>query len=139
MIENLSSILWGLSVVFNIILLLIGLPLCLLICCCCKKHRAALEQDVQMVAQNHGLIVKKKKNQKQIAYQNPKKQNVKVTEMNDEIDQPDYLPNECLPNDSDPNQDDDDEYEFVRIKKRNPNMIQKPQIQNVSNGFEMEE
>lgn len=92
-----------------------------------------------MVAQNHGLIVKKKKNQKQIAYQNPKKQNVKVTEMNDEIDQPDYLPNECLPNDSDPNQDDDDEYEFVRIKKRNPNMIQKPQIQNVSNGFEMEE
>lgn len=93
-----------------------------------------------MVAQNHGLIVKKKKNQKQIAYQNPKKQNVKVMEMNDEIDQPDYLPNECLPNDSDLNQnddDDDDEYEFVRIKKRNPN--QKPQIQNVSNGSEMEE
>ncbi len=92
-----------------------------------------------MVAQNHGLIVKKKTNQKQIAYQNPKKQNVKVMEMNDEIDQPDYLPNECLPTDSDINQDDDDEYEFVRIKKRNPNGIQKPQIQNVSNGSEMEE
>ena len=92
-----------------------------------------------MVAQNHGLIVKKKTNQKQIAYQNPKKQNVKVTEMNDETEQPDYLPNECLPDDSDPNQDDDYEYEFVRVKKRNPNVVLKPQIQSVSNGFEMEE
>ena len=55
MLEEMSSILWGLSLVFNIILLLIGLPLCLLICCCCKKHRDVLEQDVQAIAKNHNI------------------------------------------------------------------------------------
>lgn len=55
MIEEVSSIFWGLSLAINIILLLIGLPLCLLICCCCRKHQGALERDVASFIQNHNL------------------------------------------------------------------------------------
>lgn len=54
--EEISSILWGLSLAFNIILLLIGLPLCLLICCCCRKHQDVLEQDLRMLAKNHNIL-----------------------------------------------------------------------------------
>lgn len=56
MMEEISSILWGLSLAFNIILLLIGLPLCLLICCCCRKHQDVLEQDLRMLAKNHNIL-----------------------------------------------------------------------------------
>ena len=56
MIEEMSSILWGLSLAFNIILLLLGLPLCLLICCCCRKHQDALEKDLRMLARNHNIL-----------------------------------------------------------------------------------
>ena len=55
MIEEVSSIFWGLSLAINIILLLVGLPLCLLICCCCRKHQGALERDVASFIQNHNL------------------------------------------------------------------------------------
>lgn len=55
MIEEISSIFWGLSLAINIILLLVGLPLCLLICCCCRKHQGALEKDVASFIQNHNL------------------------------------------------------------------------------------
>lgn len=56
MIEEVSSILWGLSIAVNIILLLIGLPLCLLICCCCRKHQDTLEKDIRMIARNHNIL-----------------------------------------------------------------------------------
>lgn len=56
MIEEMSSILWGLSLAFNIILILLGLPLCLLICCCCRKHQDALEKDLRMIAKNHNIL-----------------------------------------------------------------------------------
>ena len=56
MIEEMSSILWGLSLAFNIILILLGLPLCLLICCCCRKHQDALEKDLRMLARNHNIL-----------------------------------------------------------------------------------
>ena len=51
-----SSIFWGLSLAFNIILLIIGLPLCLLICCCCRKHQGAIEKDIKTIARNHNLL-----------------------------------------------------------------------------------
>ena len=51
-----SSILWGLSLAANIILMLIGLPLCLLICCCCRKHQDAFEKDIRMLARNHNIL-----------------------------------------------------------------------------------
>lgn len=63
MINEVSSIFWGLSLAVNIILLLIGIPLCLLMCCCCKKHRAVIEKDIKDIAQNHRLL---KGNQKLI-------------------------------------------------------------------------
>ena len=56
MIEEMSSILWGLSLAFNIILMLVGLPLCLLICCCCRKHQDAFEKDIRMLAKNHNIL-----------------------------------------------------------------------------------
>lgn len=56
MIEEMSSILWGLSLAANIILMLIGLPLCLLICCCCRKHQDAFEKDIRMLAKNHNIL-----------------------------------------------------------------------------------
>lgn len=56
MIEEMSSIFWGLSLAFNIILLIIGLPLCLLICCCCRKHQGAIERDIKTIARNHNLL-----------------------------------------------------------------------------------
>lgn len=56
MIEEVSSILWGLSIAVNIILLLIGLPLCLLICCCCRKHQTSIEKDIQSIVANHNLL-----------------------------------------------------------------------------------
>ena len=56
MIEEMSSIFWGLSLAFNIILLIIGLPLCLLICCCCRKHHGAFEKDIKMIAKNHNIL-----------------------------------------------------------------------------------
>ena len=56
MIEEVSSILWGLSIAINIILLLIGLPLCLLICCCCRKHQSSIEKDIQSIVANHNLL-----------------------------------------------------------------------------------
>lgn len=56
MIEEVSSILWGLSIAVNIILLLIGLPLCLLICCCCRKHQSSIEKDIQSIVANHNLL-----------------------------------------------------------------------------------
>lgn len=55
MIEEVSSIFWGLSLAINIVLLLLGLPLCLLIFCCCRKHQGALERDVASFIQNHNL------------------------------------------------------------------------------------
>lgn len=63
MINEVSTIFWGFSLAVNIILLLIGIPLCLLMCCCCKKHRAAIEKDIKDIAQNHKLL---KGNQKLI-------------------------------------------------------------------------
>ena len=56
MIEEVSSILWGLSIAVNIILILVGLPLCLLICCCCRKHHDTLEKDIRMIARNHNIL-----------------------------------------------------------------------------------
>lgn len=56
MIDEISSIFWGLSLAFNIILLIIGLPLCLLICCCCRKHQGAIEKDIKMIAKNHNIL-----------------------------------------------------------------------------------
>ena len=56
MIDELSSIFWGLSLAFNIILLIIGLPLFLLICCCCRKHQSAIEKDIKMIAKNHNIL-----------------------------------------------------------------------------------
>ena len=82
MLEEMSSILWGLSLVFNIILLLIGLPLCLLICCCCKKHRDVLEQDVQAIAKNHNIkLLKGSEPQKK------RKKRVIVQEVSDDDDE----------------------------------------------------
>lgn len=66
MIEEVSSIFWGLSLAINIILLLVGLPLCLLICCCCRKHQSALERDVASFIHNHNLAGQA---QPQITYQ----------------------------------------------------------------------
>lgn len=63
MINEVSSIFWGLSLAVNIILLLVGIPLCLLICCCCRKHRDVIEKDIKDIAQNHRLL---KGNQKLI-------------------------------------------------------------------------
>lgn len=60
MIEDASSILWGLSLVLNIIIFLLGLPLCLLICCCCRKS-GTIQKDLTTLAKNHGVIVKKKR------------------------------------------------------------------------------
>ena len=60
MIEDVSSILWGLSLVLNIIIFLLGLPLCLLICCCCRKS-GTIQKDLTTLAKNHGVIVKKKR------------------------------------------------------------------------------
>ena len=56
MIDEVSSIFWGLSLAVNIILLLVGLPLCLLICCCCKKHQGAIERDIKDIARNHNIL-----------------------------------------------------------------------------------
>ena len=56
MIEEVSSILWGLSIAVNIILILVGLPLCLLICCCCRKHHDTFEKDIRMIARNHNIL-----------------------------------------------------------------------------------
>lgn len=56
MIEEVSSIFWAFSLVINIILLLIGIPLCLLICCCCKKHPDVLGKDIKTIAKNHKLL-----------------------------------------------------------------------------------
>lgn len=84
MLEEMSSILWGLSLVFNIILLLIGLPLCLLICCCCKKHRDVLEQDVQAIAKNHNIkLLKGSEPQKK------RRKKVIVQEVSDDDDEDD--------------------------------------------------
>lgn len=70
MIEEVSSIFWGLSLAINIILLLVGLPLCLLICCCCRKHQGALERDVASFIQNHNLGGQIQQNQPpQLTYQ----------------------------------------------------------------------
>ena len=76
MIEEVSSIFWGLSLAINIILLLIGLPLCLLICCCCRKHQNALEKDVVSFIQNHNLVGNQLQNppQPQLTYQNQSNQ-----------------------------------------------------------------
>lgn len=60
MIEDVSSILWGLSLVLNIIIFLLGLPLCLMICCCCRKS-GTIQKDLTTLAKNHGVIVKKKR------------------------------------------------------------------------------
>ena len=69
MIEEVSSILWGLSIAVNIILLLIGLPLCLLICCCCRKHQSSIEKDIQSIVANHNLLGNQPvQNQPQIQY-----------------------------------------------------------------------
>lgn len=56
MMEEMSSIFWGLSLAVNIILVLIGLPLCLLICCCCRKHQGTIEKDLKDIARNHNLL-----------------------------------------------------------------------------------
>jgi len=69
MIEEVSSIFWGLSLAINIILLIIGLPLCLLICCCCRKHQNALEKDVVSFIHNHNLAGNQLQNQPQLTYQ----------------------------------------------------------------------
>ena len=64
-----SNILWGLSLAFNIILLLVGLPLCLLICCCCKKHQNVIEKDLKSLARNHNIFQQDPYNQNQLVYQ----------------------------------------------------------------------
>lgn len=56
MIDEVSSIFWGLSLALNIILVIVGLPLCLLICCCCRKHQSAIEKDLKTIARNHNLL-----------------------------------------------------------------------------------
>lgn len=81
MIEEMSSIFWGLSLAFNIILLLFGLPLCLLICCCCKKHHGALEKDLRMLAKNHNILQNEELDeepQKQLAP--PQKRRIKMVQ-----------------------------------------------------------
>lgn len=56
MIEEVSSVLWGVLAVFGIILILIVVPLFLLICCCCRRHQEALKKDFNSIARNHDLI-----------------------------------------------------------------------------------
>lgn len=72
-----SSILWGLSLAFNIILILLGLPLCLLICCCCRKHQDALEKDLRMLARNHNIL-QEGGNTVEVPQTQPQKKRVKM-------------------------------------------------------------
>lgn len=78
MIEEMSSILWGLSLAFNIILLLLGLPLCLLICCCCRKHQDALEKDLRMLARNHNILQEGENTVEATPQTQPQKKRVKM-------------------------------------------------------------
>ena len=117
MIEEVSSILWGLSIAVNIILILVGLPLCLLICCCCRKHQDTLEKDIRMIARNHNILqdgreedvpyqkqyqqiqsqpVELVQQPTQIQQQHVQKRNVKVQEVNNfEIpEQPSFVMDE---------------------------------------------
>lgn len=53
--EEVSTFIWGLSIALNILIVLIGLPLCLLICCCCRKS-SAIKKDVASIMANHNLL-----------------------------------------------------------------------------------
>ena len=89
MIEEMSSILWGLSLAFNIILILVGLPLCLLICCCCRKHQGAFEKDLRIIARNHNILGEEHVSevQEQPLIQAPQKRRVKLVQ-NKPVQQP---------------------------------------------------
>ena len=91
MITEVSSILWGLSIAVNIILLLIGLPLCLLICCCCRKHQSSIEKDIQSIVANHNLLGNQPAQSQpaQIQYMSAQQpQNVQRMQQNHPVDQP---------------------------------------------------
>ena len=79
MIDEVSSIFWGLSLAFNIILLSVGLPLCLLICCCCRKHQGAIEKDLKTLARNHNLLQGAPEESQEETYQQPMPKRRKVT------------------------------------------------------------
>lgn len=92
MMEEMSTIFWGLSIAVNIILLLIGLPLCLLICCCCRKHKASIEKDIKDIARNHNILqqgeeveVYQKPGQKRLQY---RQQNTIQSEQHEPSEQP---------------------------------------------------
>ena len=89
MIDEVSSIFWGLSLAFNIILLIVGLPLCLLICCCCRKHQGAIEKDLKTLARNHNLLQSVPEEQQE-EYPQPviKKRKVTVKSLPDKPQQP---------------------------------------------------
>ena len=53
--EEVSTFIWGLSIALNILIVLIGLPLCLLICCCCRKS-STIKKDVASIMANHNLL-----------------------------------------------------------------------------------
>ena len=80
MMEEMSSILWGLSLAVNIILLLVGLPLCLLICCCCRKHQGAIEKDIKMIARNHNILQNEEIEDVPKALPAPQKRRVKLVQ-----------------------------------------------------------
>lgn len=92
MMEEMSSIFWGLSIAVNIILVLIGLPLCLLICCCCRKHKESIEKDIKDIARNHNILqqgeeeeVYQRQGQKRLQY---RQQNTIQPEQHEPSEQP---------------------------------------------------
>lgn len=83
MIDEISSIFWGLSLAFNIILVLVGLPLCLLICCCCRKHQGAIEKDLKTLARNHNLLQNAQEEEEVEEQPVPKRRKVTVKTISD--------------------------------------------------------
>lgn len=97
MIEEVSSIFWAFSLVINIIILLIGLPLCLLICCCCRKHPDALGKDIRTIAKNHKLLKLKDSEEEEDGEEveeKPKKKKKKQLPQKQHIEEPLQLPEE---------------------------------------------
>lgn len=74
-----SSIFWGLSIAVNIILVLIGLPLCLLICCCCRKHKESIEKDIKDIARNHNIL---QQGEEEEVYQKPGQKRLQYRQQN---------------------------------------------------------
>lgn len=74
---EISGLVWGVSIAFNIILLLTILPLCILMVCCCRRPQK-FKKDINTLARNHNFFEESEEDEQEDYVRMPRQRKIKA-------------------------------------------------------------